>query len=151
MEMKIMNKEQYIRLLNSYKEKFENDGTIDPVELATKTNMKASDLICLLFSVFTFLTVDVTMLRRENAALKERIQVSDKALKEAYANPNKRQNALVKHGLKVKPEKITVAELKFYRELNYSDADIMKETGISRSTLWRKQKALDEQISQCKR
>lgn len=146
-----MNKEQYIRLLNSYKEKFENDGTIDPVELATKTNMNATDLICLLFSVFTFLTVDVTMLRRENAALKERIQVSDKALKEAYANPNKRQNALVKHGLKVKPEKITVAELQFYRELNYTDADIMKETGISRSTLWRKQKALDEQISQCKR
>ena len=76
--------------------------------------------------------------------------MSDKALKEAYANPNKRQSVLVKNGLKVKPEKITVAELKFYRELNYTDADIMKETGISRSTLWRKQKDLDEQISQCK-
>jgi len=140
-----MNKEHYIRVLNNYKEKFENKEAIDPVEIATKTNLNASDLVCLLFSLFIMLTEEIIRLRKDNAALKERIQVSDKALKEAYENPNKRQNALVKNGLKIKKEKMTIDELRLYRELDYTDEDIMNIAGISRSTLWRKKKELEEQ------
>lgn len=143
-----MNKEHYIRVLNNYKEKIKNDGSIDPVEIATNTNLNASDLVCLLFSVFAILTDEVARLRKENAALKDRIQVSDKALKEVYENPNKRQNALVKNGLKVKKEKLTVEELQLYIELKYTDDEIMELNDISRATLWRKKKELEKYIAE---
>ncbi|MBR4981992.1 MAG: hypothetical protein IKY94_05480 [Lachnospiraceae bacterium] len=143
-----MNREHYIRVLNNYKEKIKNDGSIDPAEIAINTNLNASDLISLLFSVFAILTDEVARLRKENASLKDRIQVSDKALKEAYENPNKRQNALVKNGLKVKKEKLTVEELQLYIELKYTDNEIMKLNDISRATLWRKKNELEKYIAE---
>lgn len=60
------------------------------------------------------------------------------------ANKNELQQFKVKHGEPIarKANKVLIG---LYLRNNYTDAQIMEETGISRTTLWRAKKALEEE------
>ena len=60
------------------------------------------------------------------------------------ANKNELQQFKVKHGEPIarKANKVLIG---LYLRNNYTDAQIMEELGISRTTLWRVKKALEEE------
>lgn len=142
-----MNREKYYKLIKKFIDSIEMEA-IDPVEISTELNMNPAELIKALFNIIVILFDDCARLRKENATLRERVQATEKSLQDAYENPQKRQNALVKNGLKVRKPKLDVTELMLLQKLNYTDEDIMKYADISRATLWRKKKELEKYLAE---
>ena len=138
-----MRLDNCVRIINYFKELYGLEGDMDSEALAKSLNMSTGELFYVLFNVFVKFYKNEIKLIREINSLKEENKTLRAALDDVYANGQKKQNAIVKHG-KLRKEKMTATDLKFFIELGYSDEEIMKYFEISRSTLWRKKKELQK-------
>ena len=76
--------------------------------------------------------------------LKRECDIEEEALDRAYDNKNQKQRSLVKASLPIAKKELTLPELDMELGLGFSDKIIMMKHGISRTTLWRRKKELEE-------
>ena len=141
--MKI-KKDDIQKLIQLYQKHYNLTGEMDLETVSSLLGLSEKESVCTLFKLFVILNDTVWRLQEENENLKELVKVTEAALEEVTQNHNEKQTALVKNGLKIKQRKFSLIELDRYLKLGYDDKKIMKEMGISKSTLWRRKKELLE-------
>uniref|UniRef100_UPI004056723B helix-turn-helix domain-containing protein n=1 Tax=Acetatifactor sp. TaxID=1872090 RepID=UPI004056723B len=92
-------------------------------------------------------------LKNQNSRVIRRNDMLEESLDTAYkGNGRLRQMALVQSGMPIaNKKKKSLAELSFRMELGETDKEIMEAYGISRTTLWRWKKELEEEEQRLKR
>ena len=143
-----MRAKDLLNWIKYYKNEYHLDGTFNLEEISKHFNITDEESTYILLRIFVILHDQNVELRRENELLKERSAAIEASLEEAYKNPNQRQTALVKNGLKIRKRKMTLTDLKLFMKLNYTDQEIMDYFEISKSTLWRRKKELEEEERQ---
>ncbi len=140
-----MRAQDLVNWIKYYKNEYRLNGTFNLEEISKHFNITDGETAYILLRMFIILHDENMELRRDNELLKERNTAIEDSLKEAYKNPNQRQTALVKNGLKIRKNKMTLSDLKLMMKLDYSDQEIMNYYKISKSTLWRRKKELEEE------
>lgn len=117
-------------------------------ELGIDIDMAMYTIICLLVKE----KKDGIKIREEYMELIREKRIHESILDDLYKdNGRDRQIAMVRAGLPIaKKKKLSSFVLKMRMQLGATDAEIMEEFGISRTTLWRKKKQIEEEQKQLK-
>lgn len=132
------------KLIQLYQKYYNLEGEMELGEVSSLLGLSDKETVYTLFKLFVILNNTVWNQNEEIEKLKERNRVVEAALDDITENGNQKQTALVKHGAKVRGKKFSLMELELYLNLNYSDGEIIKLMGISKTTLWRRKKELEE-------
>lgn len=143
-----MRAKDLLNWIKYYKSEYRLNGTFNLEEISKHFNITDGETAYILLRIFVILHDQNVELRRKNELLKEYNAAIEASLEEAYKNANQRQTTLVKNGLKIRKRKMTLMDLKLFMKLNYTDQEIMDYLEISKSTLWRHKKELEEEERQ---
>lgn len=115
-------------------------------QLMEKTGLTLNQLIFRLASSKADLFIKLQQTEAENQRLKETCRRQSRAL-EKYAEESKlsKSAAEVRNGKRL-AEKLSTDEYEILIRQGYTNSMIMEKFGVSRSTIWRKQKELQQRV-----
>ena len=140
-----LKQEDLQKLIQLYQKYYNLDGEMELEEVSSLLGLSDKETVYTLFKLFLILNNTVWNQKEEIEKLKERNRVVEAALDDITQNGNQKQTALVKNGNKIRKSKMTLLDLKLVMKLDYTDQEIMDYFEISKSTLWRRKKELEEE------
>ena len=121
-------------------------------EFCEKLGMSVDSVMNALLILFLMENKKALNLKAQNGHVVLRNDLLEKSLAESYkGNGRLKQIALVQSGLPIANKKSKcLADLKLRIRLGENDQELMKEYGISRTTLWRWKKEIEEEDKRIK-
>lgn len=121
-------------------------------EFSEKLGMDVDSVMHALLMLFLKENQKALDLKDQNARVIRRNELLEKSLDTAYkGNGRLRQMALVQSGMPIaNSKKKSMADLKLRIRLGETDKEIMEAYGVSRTTLWRWKKELEEEEQRIK-
>lgn len=140
-----MQLESLINLFVSNQKLHKIDGRMEPKPLYEALNVDETGLAYFFCRLFIIFFRDLQRHKDRICELERENQVLQEAIDRHIQNGREKQAALVGCGMPIaKKQKKNLFILDGDMKLGYSDEEIMKMHGISRTTLWRWKKELQE-------
>lgn len=135
-----MNWKEISEEIRKFKESNRITGIGDVVFYCYELGLSEGEVAHILSEMYKSKVYELARYHYECNMLKRECDIKNEAFDRAYDNRNQKQRNLVKAGLPIAKKELTLPELEF----GFSDKVIMQKHGISRTTLWRRKKELEE-------
>ena len=140
-----MQLENLINLFVSNQKLHKIEGRIDPIPVYEALNVDEAGLVYFFCRLFIIFFRDLQRHKDRICELERENEVLQEAINNHIKNGREKQAALVQSGLPIaKKQRKNLFILDGDIKLGYSDEEIMRMHGISRTTLWRWKKELEE-------
>lgn len=132
---------EYVRQL---KEQYNITGKINSIAFAEVVGVSQDELCYILMQLFILYSKEVSRFRDKYYVCLRDKEYLEKSLDAMCKSKTEKQRLLVKSGLPIAKKSTRISEIRLLMKLGSTDEEIMRDCGVSRTTLWRYKKEMKE-------
>ncbi|MBR4574387.1 MAG: hypothetical protein IKO16_05715 [Lachnospiraceae bacterium] len=132
---------EYVRQL---KEQYNITGKINSTAFAEVVGVSQDELCYIMMQLFILYSKEASRIRDKYYVCLRDKEYLEKSLDEMCKSKTEKQRLLVKSGLPIAKKSARISEIRLLMKLGSTDEEIMRDCGVSRTTLWRYKKEMKE-------